>query len=165
MALNPKSPRSMFTRRSLLKSGMVAATAGSLVVSDGLLEAATQGYSIGTRLAAAGFTPSTGRLVLLHQYHTFAEGIFCAPGASKASISRLPAGNPFGAGTVVHISPGENRIVILDHSPLIFLRRDPRSVTPAMPGNHVDVVKMQLKLRNSAAAQRSACLVPVACWR
>jgi len=138
----------MFTRREFV--GTLIASAGVAAVPKLYAQTNSPMNIINNGKLFAGLDTATGILTLAAGGQPFASGLFVAPGKASCSVVDLGADSPFGPGSMMKISPGENRIVIAQNAPFVFIRRDPRSAEVQMPGHRVTVFQAQLNLDTSA---------------
>lgn len=93
---------------------------------------------------SASFDPGSGRLVLARAGKAFASADFAEPGKADCRKDKVGARQPVGPGRMLAIGPGDNRVVVSEGSPFVFIRRDPRGI-PA-PSNRVEVVTLAIDL-------------------
>jgi Melibiase len=134
----------MFTRREFV--GTLIASAAAASASRVNAQAVAPLGIISNGSLFANLDPVTGLLTLEANNNKFAFGKFMEPQTASYSSVDLGADSPFGSGQMLKVSPGENRIVISENAPFVFIRRDPRSAKPVMPGNQVSVYEAQLNL-------------------
>ena len=72
-------------------------------------------------------------------------------GADRVHKEPTPADSPFAPGTTITLGPGENRIVVREGAPFVFVRRDPRQVQATMPGRRVGVLEIVVSAEAEAA--------------
>jgi hypothetical protein len=83
---------------------------------------------------------------------TFGLARCTGSGPGTLRSGRIPDNSPFAPGTVLTFGPGENRILLREGSPFVFVRRDPRPVQAAMPGCRVGVLEIEVTI-NRAVSQ------------
>jgi hypothetical protein len=85
---------------------------------------------------SADFDPASGRLTFARAGKVFASAAFAEPGKAKCEVESVSGRQPLGPGKMLKIGPGENRVLVREGSPFIYVRNDPRGV-PAS-SNRVD---------------------------
>ncbi len=89
---------------------------------------------------------NTGVLRMFNGHHEFASSQFMDTNKGKVTVEKLPKDSPFAPGHMLKITPGDNRVVIRQGSPFVFIRRDARSMKPIQPSNRINALKANLNI-------------------